>query len=173
MVSKSQSPSFALYSASFVALFQIAQVVLDLDALQAGGQAAAHQFHQEVHLHFPVLPWTRAGDPEQAGGPAFDEIADDQHRSDTEMTPHRRVIALIASRFGSIAQLRHTQRRQARLQPGKGVQRLASQLFRITGGEHAAGNLDLCELPGLRLEGDVEGSIRAGSPRAAVPNWRR
>ena len=157
----------------FVALFQVAQVALDLDALESGGKAAADQLHQQMQLHFPVLARQRAGDPEQAGRPALDEVADDQHRADAEVTPHRRILGLIGARLGGIAQLRHPQRREPRLQPGQRVQRLAAQLFRIAGGQHAARHLDFGELSGLGVERECERRCRCASLRAAVPDWRR
>ncbi len=144
-----------------IALFQIAQLMLDLDAFEAGGKTAAEQLHQKVQLNFPVIARQRARDPQEACRPAFDEITDDQHRSDTEVNPDGGVIALIAARLAGIAQLRHSQRRQTRLQPREGVQGLTAQLFRVAGGEHAPCHLDLVEQSRLRVEVDMKGSVRA------------
>src|SRR5258708_12095825 len=106
--------------------------MLDLDAFQAGGETGADQLHQEMQLDFPVLARLRAGDPEQPRRSAFDEIADDQHRSDAEMHPRGGVIALIAARLAGIAELRYSQRRQPRLHPSKAIQGLAAQLIPVS-----------------------------------------
>ncbi len=94
-------------------------MTLDLDALQPGSQTASDQLHQQMQLYFPVLARVRAGDAEQPGRAAFDEIADEQHRSDAEMVPKRRIVALIAARIGGVAQFGDPQRRQTRLHQGK------------------------------------------------------
>jgi hypothetical protein len=104
-------PVVGTVQGKFIALFQIAQLALDLDAFQAGGKTAADQLHQEIQLYFPVLARQRARDPQQAGRSALDEIADDQHRPDAEMTPQGGVLALVAARLGGIAQFRYSQRR--------------------------------------------------------------
>jgi hypothetical protein len=45
----------------FIALFQIFQMALNFDVLQPAGQAAAHQFHEQMQLYFPILARPRVG----------------------------------------------------------------------------------------------------------------
>ncbi len=92
-------------------------MTLDLDALESGGEAAADQLHQQMQLHLPIVARPRAGDAEHACGASLDEVADHQHRSDPEIRPQRRIVALIGARLRGIAKLRHAQRREARAQP--------------------------------------------------------
>src|SRR5258708_19459344 len=75
-------------------------MMLDLDAFQARGKTGPDQLHQEMKLDFPVLARLRTGDPNQPGRSAFDEITDDQDRSEAELHPHGGIIALIAARLG-------------------------------------------------------------------------
>ena len=99
MVSKSHRPSLALYRASSLRSSKSRKMALNLNAFQTGRKTAADQLHQQMQLHFPVFARLRAGDAEQARGPPFDEIADEQHRADAEVAPHRRIVALVVARL--------------------------------------------------------------------------
>ncbi len=101
-----------------IALFQIAQSALNLDAFQAGREAAAQQLHEQVQLHFPGLARRRARDPQQARGTPFNRIADEEHRTNEQLAPQRGVLDLIGPRLRRIADFRHAQRREPPLEPG-------------------------------------------------------
>ena len=148
-----------------VALLEVAQMRLDLDALEARRETRADELHQQMQLHFPVVARPRAGDPEDPGRAPVDEVSDDEERADAEVRPHRRVLGLVGPRVPGIADLRYPQRGEARLEPRQRLQTLAPQLLRVAGGEEAARDLHLEERRRLGIEAHVE--RRVGARRLA------